>query len=168
MFWFSKRKKFHKYFQHEKECISRIKNAVSQICAIEKFIEYDDFTVAFAGSKDDMELMLEIFTSVDENGQYLHANVDDEVSFDECDFDNLAAFEASVIEYISNRVNRTIKTIITKEKEESYRKSVYVLNEDTDNWTLIEQEYTEDDLVCRYFADKTETIEIIKTYKLEI
>ena len=115
-----------------------------------------------------MELLLELSTSVDKNGHYLYANIDDEVSFDECDFDSLAAFEDSVIEHISNRVNHTIKTIITKEKEESYRKSVYVLNEDIDNWTLIEQEYTEDDLVCRYFADKTETIEIIKAYKLEI
>ena len=168
MFWFNKRKKFNKYFQREKECIARIKNAVSQNCSIENFIEYDDFTVAFAGNKDDMDLLLELFTSVDENGQYLHANIDDEVSFDECDFDSLAAFEAAVIEYISNRVNHTIKTIITKEKGESHRRSVYVLNEDTDNWTLIEQEYTEDDLICHYFADRTETIETIKTYKLEI
>ena len=168
MFWFNKRKKFHKYFQQEKECIARIKNAISQNCGIEKFIEYDDFTVAFAGNKDDMDLLLELYTGVDKNGHYLHANIDDEVLFDECDFDSLAAFEASVIEYISNRVNHTIKTIITKEKGESYSKSVYVLNEDTNDWTLIEQEHTADDLICHYFADKTETVEIIKTYKLEI
>ena len=168
MLCFNKRKKYAEYFKREKESIERIKNAVSKKCGIDKFIEYDDYTVAFAGSEDNMELLLELSTSVDKNGHYLCANIDDEVSFDECDFDSLAAFEDSVIEHISNRVNHTIKTIITKEKEESYRKSVYVLNEDTDNWTLIEQEYTEDDLVCRYFADKTETIEIIKTYKLEI
>ena len=48
--------------QREKDCILRIKNAVSQKCGIDKFVDYDDFTVAFAGSKDNMELLLEICT----------------------------------------------------------------------------------------------------------
>ena len=48
--------------QREKDCILRIKNAVSQKCGIDNFIDYDDFTVAFAGSKDNMELLLEICT----------------------------------------------------------------------------------------------------------
>ena len=37
--------------QREKDCVARIKQAVSKKCGMENFIDYDDFTVAFAGSK---------------------------------------------------------------------------------------------------------------------
>ena len=41
--------------QREKDCLLRIKNAVSQKCGIDNFIDYDDFTVAFAGSKNEKQ-----------------------------------------------------------------------------------------------------------------
>ena len=168
MLWFNKRKKYAEYFKSEKECIERIKNAVSEKIGIKKFVEYDDFTVAFSGNQDNMELMLELYTVVDETGHYLHANIDDEVIFDECEFDSLDAFEASIVKYLTSRINRTIKTIITKDRHKSHHKSVYAFDNESENWFLIEDEHTEDSLVCQYFADKTETVEILKTYKLDI
>lgn len=57
-------KRYEKEAQREVDCMVRIKQAVSQKCGIDNFIDYDAVTVAFAGSKDNMELMLEICTSL--------------------------------------------------------------------------------------------------------
>lgn len=154
--------------QKEKKCISRIKQSVSKKCGIDNFIDFDDFTVAFAGSKDNMELMLEICTQKYGGKKYLYASVDDEVSWQEWDFDNLDEFENNIIEYIANRVNRTVKTVIQKVKHKSYAKFVYYLDQNTNEWILFENDKKEDKLTCLIAANKTETIETIKNYKLNI
>lgn len=166
--FFHASKTSEKDIQREKDCITRIKNSVSQKCEIDNFIEYDDFTVAFSGSKDNMELLLEICTQKCEGKKYLYASVDDEISWQEWDFDNTDGFENNIIEYIANRVNRTIKTVIQKEKHKSFEEDVYYLDQDTNEWILIEKHKYEDKLTCLILANKTETTETIKTYKLEI
>jgi len=75
--------------QRKKDCIAKIKQAVCNRCGIDPFIEDSDFTVAFAGSENKRELMLEICTQKYEGKNYLYASVDDEVSWHEWDFDNL-------------------------------------------------------------------------------
>ncbi len=102
--------------QREKDCVARIKQVICQRCGIDNGIVFDDFTIAFAGSKDNMELMLEICTQKCDGKKYLYASVDDEVSWQEWDFDDVTEFENNIIDHISNRVNRTIKTVIQKEK----------------------------------------------------
>ncbi len=154
--------------QKETDCITRIKLAVSQKCGIDHFIEYDDFTVAFSGTRDNMELMLEICTQ-DYNGKkYLYASLDDEVSWQEWDFDDTNEFENSIVEYIANRVDRTIKTVIQKEKHKSFAEFVYYLDRNTNEWILIEQDKIEGKLACLIVANKTETTDTIKTYKFGI
>ena len=165
--FFHTAKTFEEDIQREKDCVARIKHAVSKKCGIDNFIDYDDFTVAFAGSKDNMELMLEICTQKYEGKKYLYASVDDEVSWHEWDFENTNEFEKNIIEYISNRVNRTIKTVIKKQKHKTYEISVYYLNTDTNEWILIENDKTEDRFVCLVAANKTETEETTKTYILK-
>mgnify|MGYP003308292972 CR=1 FL=1 len=162
--------KFNKYkedIQKEKDCIARIKQKVSQLSNIDKFIDYDDFTVAFAGSKDNMELMLEICTYND-GKKYLHASIDDEVSWSECDYDSIDEFEKEIVDYLSKRINQTVKTIITTERHKSYCQEVYVLDKHTNNWNLIDKDETNDETSCRFISYNTESREIIKTYKLEI
>ncbi|MBR4949622.1 MAG: hypothetical protein IKZ25_02480 [Clostridia bacterium] len=165
--FFHSTKTLEEDIQREKDCILRIKNAVSQKCGIDNFIDYDDFTVAFAGSKDNMELMLEICTQKCQGKKYLYASVDDEVSWQEWDFNNLDEFENNIIEYIANRVNRTVKTVIKKVKHKSYQETVYYLDNETNEWVLMEDDQTEDKFVCFIAANKTETNETIKTYKLQ-
>ena len=114
--------------QREKDCVARIKQAVSQKCGVYNFIDYDDFTVAFAGSKDNFGLLLEICIQKIYGKKYLYASVDDEVSWQECDFDNLEDFENNIIDYIANRVNRTIKTI-TEVDNNKFKVSSYYMNE---------------------------------------
>jgi len=165
--FFHTTKTYDEDIQREKDCIARIKQAVSNKCGIDNFIDYDDYTVAFAGSKDNMELMLEICTQKYDGKKYLYASVDDEVSWQEWDFNNLDEFENNIIEHIANRVNRTIKTVIKKEKDDSYQETVYYLDRETNEWVLIEDDQTDDKLVCFIAANKTETTETIKTYKLD-
>ncbi len=165
--FFHTTKTLEENIQREKDCILRIKNAVSQKCGIDNFIDYDDFTVAFAGSKDNMELLLEICTQKCEGKKYLLASVDDEISWQEWDFDNLNEFENNIIEYISNRVNRTIKTVIKKVKHKSFQETVYYLDKKTNEWVLMKDDQTEDKFVCFIAANKSETTETIKTYKLD-
>ncbi len=165
--FFHSTKTLEEDIQREKDCIARIKQAVSKKCGIENFIDYNDFIVAFAGSKDSMELMLEICTQKCDGKKYLYASVDDEVSWQEWDFNNLDEFENNIIEHIANRVNRTIKTVIKKVKHKSYHETVYYLDKETNEWVLMEDDRTEDKLVCFIAANKTETTETIKTYKLQ-
>ncbi len=150
--------------QREKDCITKIKQAVSKKCGIDHFIEYDNFTVAFAGSKDNMELMLEISTQKSGEEKYLYASVDDEVSWQEWDFDNLDEFENKIIEYIANRVNRTVKTV-TEINKNSFRVTSYYLNE-SNEWICFEEEHSDSKLVCHIISLLSKSEEIIKTYHL--
>ena len=152
--------------QREKDCIKRIKRAVSQKCCIDNFIDYDDFTVAFAGSKDNMELMLEIRQQKYDSKKYLYASVDDEVSWQERDFENLYEFENNIIDYIANRVNRTIKTV-TEVKNRSFRITSYYLD-DNDEWICFEDNSSDSKWFCFITSHLTESSERIKNYKLDI
>lgn len=157
---------FEEDIQREKDCIDRIKQAVSQKCGIDNFIDYDESTVAFAGSKDNMELMLGVCTQKCSGKKYLYASVDDDISWQEWDFDNLEEFENNIIEYIANRVNRTIKTV-TEADSKYYRVTSYYLNENNE-WVCFEDESSDNKLVCCVAARLTKISEKIKTYKLEI
>ncbi len=152
--------------QREVDSITRIKQAISQKCGIDHFIDYDEVTVAFAGSKDNMELMLEICTQKCDGKKYLYASVDDEVSWQEWDFDNLDEFENNIIDYIANRVNRTIKTV-TEVNNKNFRVASYYLN-DNDEWICFEDHSSDSKWFCFITAHLTGSSETIKTYKLEI
>ena len=157
---------FEENFTREKACILRIKKAVSEKCGIDNFIDYDDFATAFAGTKDNMELMLEICTQKCEGKKYLYASVDDEVSWQEWDFDSLDEFENNIVDYIANRVNRTIKTV-TEVENKSFRVASYYL-EDSGEWVCFEDYRSDSKWFCCITACLSESGETIKTYKLEI
>lgn len=164
--FFHSTKTYYEDVQREKECVVKIKEAVSKKCGVEHFIEYDDFTVAFAGSKENMELILEICTQKCDGKKCLYASVDDEASWQECDFDNLDEFENNIIEYIANRVNRTIKTT-TEVNNNNFRVTSYYMNENGD-WICFEEHSSDSTSLCFIATHLTESSEIIKTYKLEI
>ena len=151
--------------QREKDCVARIKQAVSQKCGVYNFIDYDDFTVAFAGSKDNFGLLLEICIQKSDGKKYLYASVDDEVSWQECDFDNLEDFENNIIDYIANRVNRTIKTI-TEVDNNKFKVSSYYMNENGE-WVCFEKKSSDSKWLHFITAHLTESSETIKTYRLE-
>ena len=151
--------------RREKECLARIKAAVSERTGISEFIHWDDFTAAFAGSRENMELLLEIRTCKYEGKKYLCASVDDEVSWQEWDFDNQAAFETSIIDYIANRVNRTVKTT-TVVRKDFYRVASYYLDQDR-QWVCMEDQSSDSKWFCRILSGLGESGETVKTYRLQ-
>ena len=163
--FFHSTKTYEEDIQREKDCILRIKEAVSQKCGIDNSIEYDDFTIAFAGSRGNMELMLEICTQKYNGKKYLYASVDDEVSWQECDFDNLCEFENNIIDYIANRVNRTIKTTI-KVNNNNFRVSSYYMDENG-KWIRFEDQSSDSTWFCFITSHLTKSSETIKTYRLD-
>lgn len=153
--------------QRERECISRIKETVSRKTGIEKFIDADETAVAFAGSRDNMELMLEISTMKGGDGKkILYATVDDDVSWQEDNFDDLAEFETSIAEYLSNRVEHTVKTV-TEINRSCFGVKSYYLNENGE-WVLFSDEMSNSKLVCFLAKRLSAPCETVKNYKLEI
>ncbi len=142
-------------------CLSHIKKSVSEKCGVSGFIEFDDSTVAFAGSRNHMQLILEISTQKTKGEKYLYASVDDEVSWQEWDYNNVSDFEESIAKYISGRVNRTVKTVIKKGKNEVTTESYYLA--DNGEWICFESESTDS-----FFASKLiKSAESIKSYHLD-
>ncbi len=162
--FFRAAKSYEEDIQREKACITRIKHEVSQKCGIDNFIDIDDSTVAFSGTKSNMELLLEISTQKYDGQKYLYASVDDEVSWQEWDFDNIDEFIRNISEYISNRVNRTIKTV-TEVSNKNFRISSYYLNEDGE-WVCFEDHDSHSRCFCFIMNHLTESKEIIKVYRL--
>ena len=151
-----------------KNCLNEIITTVSQKRDIPDFIRYDEETVAFAGNREKMELMLELFIQRYDGKNWLYASLDDEVSWQEWDFANQEEFTQNIVDYLVNRVNRTVKTVTEKIKHKSYRQSAYYLDEMSGEWILFEDECTTSPLICLIAANRTETIETIKTYQLDL
>ena len=149
-------------------CLNDIVSAVSAKRGIPEFIRYDTETIAFAGSREKMELMLEVFIQRYDGKNWLYASLDDEVSWQEWDYVNQEEFTQSIIDHLANRVNRTVKTVTEKVKHKSYRQSAYYLDEISSEWVLFEDECTTSAPFCLIAANRTETIETIKTYQLDL
>ena len=149
-------------------CLNDIVSAVSEKRGIPEFIRYDTETIAFAGSREKMELMLEVFIQRYDGKNWLYASLDDEVSWQEWDYVNQEEFTQNIIDYLANRVNRTIKTVTEKVKHKSYRQSAYYLDQISGEWVLFEDDSITSPLICLIVASRSETIETIKTYHLDL
>ena len=149
-------------------CLNTIVSAVSKKRGIPEFINYEDGSVAFAGNREKMELVLELSIQRYDGKNWLSASLDDEVSWQEWDYVNQERFTQSIIEYLVPRVNRTIKMVKEKVKHESYREAAYYLDDTSGEWVLFEEDVTDSKVLCRLLANRTETIETIKTYQLDL
>lgn len=95
---------------------------------------------------------------------YLYADIDDEVSWQEWDFENQEDFENAVVEYIIPLVNRTIKTVTEKKRHKYIKVSHYYLNTNNE-WILIDEEVI-GNLFIRLFITKDSAKEEIKSYQI--
>ncbi|MBQ7891041.1 MAG: hypothetical protein IJ359_02685 [Erysipelotrichaceae bacterium] len=143
-----------------RDCLYRIYSAICQKCGSYNFI-MDDLSVAFSGSKDYPKLKLEICMQKYEGKDYLYASVDDEVSWQQWDFDNLSDFEDSIVKYIANRVNRTVK-VVTDANKNGIRLMAFYLDASGD-WICFEDEYLNNKWLYRLI----DSSEVITTYRLE-
>lgn len=143
-------------------CYNNIKLKISNECGIADFIEKDGW-IAFSGSFEKVELLLTISLMKSGGTLYLYADIDDEVSWQEWDFDNQEDFENAIVEYIVPLVNRTIKTVTKKKKHKYIKVSRYYL--ENNEWILID-ENVDDNFLIRLFITKDSTEEEIRSYHL--
>ncbi len=131
-------KNFEDNSRQKTESLSRIKAVVAQKTGIDKVIEAGDCAVAFAGSKDNMKLLLELsIYKCGNNKRFLYASLDDGVSWQEDDFESAAEFEAAIADYIAERLGRTVKTVTVIDKGKVVFETYYL---DADEWVLLSSE----------------------------
>lgn len=161
------KKKLGEHLENEKSCINSIKAKVSEKTGVTGFIDCDDFSVVFAGTGDEPQLLCEICTMKGSDETYLYISVedfDDEVSWAENEYADKDAFENAVAEYIAKRVGKTVKTVVKADKSE-YRVSSYYLGEN-DEWVCFEDDSTDEKLITRVASKLAKTGETVKTYAL--
>ena len=144
-------------------CYDNIKTKIANQCGVAEFIEIDG-GIAFSGSSEKPELLLTISGMKTEGKHYLYADIDDEVSWQEWDFDNQEDFENAIVEYIAPLVNRTIKTVFEKKKHKYIKTSRYYLNNNNE-WILVNEDVI-DHLLIRLFITKDSTQEELKSYQI--
>ncbi|MCH5299349.1 MAG: hypothetical protein J1E96_06265 [Ruminococcus sp.] len=145
-------------------CYNNIMTKVSNNCGITNFIENKEY-IAFSGSAQNPNLVLSLSMMKTNGEHYIYADLDDEVSWQEGDFNNQDEFENAIVEYVSPLINRTIKTVTEKKKHSFIKTSRYYLS-DSDNWILIDEEVV-DYFFIKLFTFKDSIKEDIKVYQLQ-
>lgn len=151
--------------QRVTECLESIKCKVADKVGVSNFIEYEDNCVAFSGTKEDSDLLLEIYMTKCKGKSYLSGSLDDDVTWDEFDFDSQLEFENIIADYISEKFNRTIKTIIETKKHDYIRIAEYYLDKETNEWILISDNKVSNSTI-KSFINKDSLEEKIKEYYL--
>ncbi len=144
-------------------CYKNIKFKITQQCGIADFIEKDGW-IAFSGSLEKPQLLLTLSIMKTDGKHYLYADIDDEISWQEWDFENQEDFENAVVEYVSPLINRTIKTVIEKKKHKYIKTSRYYLS-DNNEWVLIDVDVA-DYTFLKLFITKNSIKEDIMVYQL--
>ena len=141
----------------------QIISLVAEKSGVPRCARFDDgSTVAFSGSIDEPDLLLELAIDKKDN---LYASLDDEVSWYEFNFENTNEFIEAIANYIAPLVNHTVKYIREYEEHKSVRFRILVLDEDKKEWITLEDEKT-DATFLRPFITKDKNEEIIKVYSI--
>lgn len=144
-------------------CYNNIKFKIANQCCIVDFIEKDGW-IAFSGSSENPELLLTISAMKTKGKLYLYADVDDEVSWQEWDFENQEDFENAIVKYIAPLVNRTIKTVTEKKKHKYIKTSRYYLN-NSNEWIFLDEDVV-DNFLIRLFITTDSIKEELKSYQI--
>ncbi len=144
-------------------CYNNIKNKIAQKIGVSNFIEKDGW-IAFSGDIENPELLLTISIMKSDGKLNLCADIDDDVSWYEWDYENQEDFENEIVSYVAPLVNNTVKFTTEKKKHKYIRTSRYFLN-DNNEWVLIDQN-TLNNWLFRLFVAKDSIKEEIKTYQI--
>lgn len=147
-------------------CLCNIKRKISEQSGVSDFLEYENGCVAFSGSRAKPELFLDVSIVKSEGKFHLYADIDDEVSWHEWDYESQEEFENEIVKYIAPMINRTIKTVTEKKKHKYLRYARYYLS-DNNEWIFIDEDITDIRFV-RLFLFKDSIKEEIKEYRLEV
>ncbi|MBQ7725805.1 MAG: hypothetical protein IJT66_01535, partial [Clostridia bacterium] len=154
--------------QHQEriQCLESIVCMVFKKSGVQQCVRFpsDDTAVAFAGNLEEPELYLELDWQKANQQTFLIASLDDEVSWQEQDFESRKDFCQNITDFISQRVNATIKTVTESIKHKSMKITVYKMDNNGD-WQLLSEDFVNYRLV-RPFITKNGTEEIVKTYRI--
>lgn len=90
--------------------------------------------------------------------------MDDEISWQEWDFENQEDFENAIVEYIAPLVNRKIKTV-TETKRHTYIKTSRYYLDNNSEWILIDEDVM-DGFLIRLFITKDSVKAELKSYQI--
>lgn len=144
-------------------CYDTIKNKIADKCGVAGFIEKDG-GIAFSGSSEKPELLLTVGVIKTAGKCCLYADVDDEISWQEWDFENQEDFENAIVEYIAPLVNRKIKTV-TETKRHTYIKTSRYYLDNNSEWILIDEDVM-DGFLIRLFITKDSVKVELKSYQI--
>ncbi|MBQ8868351.1 MAG: hypothetical protein IJ027_01355 [Oscillospiraceae bacterium] len=144
-------------------CYNNIKNKIAQKSGVSNFIEKDGW-IAFSGDTENPELLLTISITKSEGKLHLYADIDDDISWYEWDYENQEDFENEIVAHIAPLVNNTIKFITEKKKHKYIKTARYFLNNNNE-WVLIDQNIL-NNWLFRLFITKDSIKEEIKTYQI--
>lgn len=122
----------------------------------------DDTVVAFSGSIDEPDLLLELAIDKKDN---LYASLDDEVSWYEFNCESTNEFIENIANYIAPLVNHTVKYIKEYKEHQYIHHKILVLDEEKKEWITLEDEKA-DMFLVRPFIIKDKNEEIIKVYSI--
>lgn len=142
-------------------CYNNIKSKITNRCGKIDFIE-ENGSIAFSGNAQNSELLLTLSIMKVEGKHYLYADLDDQISWQEWDFENQEDFENAITDYISLMINRTIKTVTEKKRHRYIKTSRYYLN--NNKWFFIDEDVV-DSWLIRLFITKDSTKEEVKSYQ---
>jgi len=146
----------------ETACVDDIRGMIKSLQNDAQYICCGDNAIAFSGTSKQPKLLLEISTQKSSGQKYLYASVDDEASWQEWDYDTYDEFVSDIARYIAARIGRTVKTV-TEVSRSRFRIASYCLEADG-SWAVLEDESTDNRLVCFVASLFSKSGEVIDTY----
>ena len=151
-------------FTRVDNCLCSIKNKISEQSGVSDFLEYENGGIAFSGTRDKPELFFNLSILKSEGKFHLSADIDDEISWYEWNYESQEEFENEIVKYIAPMINRTIKTVTEKKKHKYLRYARYYLS-DNNEWILIDEDII-DSFIVKLFLFKDSLKEDINEYHL--
>ena len=118
-----------------------------------------------SGTEENYDLYVSVGVYKKGKKEYFSVYMDDHFEWDEFDYDSQEEFEDSIVEYICERINRTIKTITETKKHKYVRVTEYYLDKETNEWVLMYDEKMSW-LIARPFITEDSVTEEIKEYQI--
>lgn len=160
---FSKKK--HQFTKDPEQCLTNIKRKIAEKTGITKCIDLDESSAAFSGTEEAYDLYVSVGVYKKGKKEYFSVYMDDHLEWDEFDYDSQEEFEDSIVEFICEKINRTIKTITETKKHKYVRVKEYFLDKETNEWVLMYDEKMSW-LIARPFITEDSVTEEIKEYHI--
>ena len=147
------------------QCLINIKRKIAEKTGITKCIDLDESSAAFSGTEENYDLYVSVGVYKKGKKEHFSVYMDDHLEWDDFDYESQEEFEDSIVEFICEKINRTIKTITETKKHKYVRVTEYYLDKETNEWVLMYDEKMSW-LIARPFITEDSVTEEIKEYHI--